>query len=296
MSEHHSGFLIKAAGIMFIGMMLIPLGDTAGKLLTSTKGIAPEFVAWSRFLIGAVLIFCLMGGKGFEFSLLKQWRIWFRACFIVICITSILTALKTEPISNVFAAVFIGPILSYFLSVWLLGERISLARTILLFLSFCGVLAVIKPSVNMSPGMAYALLAGVSYGGFLLASKWVAGFANAKSLLMSQLIVGAIVMMPWGVSEMPPITMSIGGLVLLSALASALGNLFLILANQMVDASRLAPLIYVQLLSATGLGILVFKEYPDLLGLIGLLLLLSSGLGSFFLGAGMQQKNKAGRF
>ncbi len=292
MSYPDTGFLIKAAGIMFIGMLLIPLGDTAGKLLTSMEGVAPVFVAWSRFAFGAVLIFFLMGAKGFDFSILTQWRIWFRAAFIVVCITSILTALITEPISNVFAAVFIGPILSYFLSVWLLGERISWGRTILLFISFCGVLAVIKPSLNMSPGMAYALLAGFSYGGFLLTSKWVAGFANAKSLLMSQLIVGAIVLMPWGVSEIPPLTMSIGGLVVLSALASALGNLFLILANQMVDASRLAPLIYVQLLSATGLGILVFHEYPDLLGFIGLLLLLSSGFGSFFLGAGKQKSKK----
>ena len=290
MSEQHSGFLIKAAGIMFIGMMLIPLGDTAGKLLTSTKGVAPEFVAWSRFLIGAVLIFCLMGGKGFDFSILKQWRIWFRASFIVISITCILTALKTEPISNVFAAVFIGPILSYFFSAWFLGERITLARTVLLFISFCGVLAVIKPSVNMSPGMAYALLAGFSYGAFLVASKWVANLANAKSLLLSQLIVGAIVLLPWGVSETPSLTMNIGWLVLLSALASALGNLFLILANQMVDASRLAPLIYAQLLSATGLGIVVFQEYPDLLGLVGLLLLLCSGFGSFFLPTNKRQK------
>ncbi len=292
MSERHSGFLVKAAAIMFIGMMLIPLGDTAGKLLTSTKGVAPEFVAWSRFFIGAVLIFCLMGGKGFEFSILKQWRIWFRAIFIVICITSILTALKTEPISNVFAAIFIGPILSYFFSSWFLGERITLARTVLLFISFCGVLAVVKPSLNMSPGMVYALLAGFSYGAFLVASKWVADCANAKTLLMSQLIIGAIVLLPFGVKEIPPLTMSIGWLVVLSALASALGNLFLILANQMVDASRLAPLIYAQLLSASGLGILVFQEFPDYLDFVGLLLLLGSGFGSFFLGTDKQQKTK----
>ena len=42
--------------IMFVAMSLIPAGDSAGKILTSQLGVAPVFVAWSRFAIGALLL------------------------------------------------------------------------------------------------------------------------------------------------------------------------------------------------------------------------------------------------
>lgn len=41
------GQMTRAAVILILGMSLIPLGDSAGKLLVDQHGIAPIFVAWS---------------------------------------------------------------------------------------------------------------------------------------------------------------------------------------------------------------------------------------------------------
>ncbi len=274
--------LLKAAALMSLGMLFIPIGDTAGKLM-SAEGVAPIFVAWSRFTLGAGLVFLVMRGRAFDFSILRNWRIWLRAALITSAVSSILTALSTEPIANVFAAFFIGPILSYFLSAWLLRETITLPRTILLFIGFCGVLLVVRPGMDLSIGMCWALLAGMFYGAFLVATKWLVTLTNPRSLLFSHLFIGGILMAPWGVAAVPEMTVPVSGLVLMSAAASATGNLLHTIATRMADASRLAPLVYVQLVSATVMGVAVFGDWPDRWSLAGLALLLGSGFGAFFL-------------
>lgn len=274
--------LRKAGLIMALGMLFIPVGDTAGKLL-GQGGVAPVFIAWSRFALGALLVFIMLRGRDFEFRLLLDWRIWLRASLITGGVTCILTGLRTAPIADVFAAFFVGPILSYFLSAILLRERITIARTILLFIGFCGVLLVVKPGIDFSVGTGWALLGGMFYGCFLVATKWLVGMTNPRSLLLSHLIIGALLLLPWAVSRVPDASSEILWLILISAAASALGNLFYTIATRMADASMLAPLVYVQLVSATVMGIAVFGDWPDAISLIGLALLLSSGFGAFFL-------------
>ena len=63
-----------------------------------------------------------------------------------------------------------------------------------------------------------------------------------------------------------------------SAFGSALGNLLLATANRNAPASVIAPLIYTQLLAATILGWLAFGDWPDTLSLIGLGVILASGI------------------
>ena len=282
-TEGMSGFrspLLRAALIMSAGMCLIPLGDTAGKLLGAT-GVAPVFIAWSRFALGAMLTFAAFGGRGFEGRVFGDWRYWLRGGLIACGVTCILTALRTEPIANVFAAFFVGPILSYFLAAWLLRERITATRTALLFAGFCGVLVAVRPDAGLSEGTMWALLAGSFYGCFLVATKWLSGRAAPRSLLLSQLVIASLLLAPWGLSAVPDAGVGTWALVALSAAASAAGNLLYVIATRMADASRLAPLVYLQLVSATALGIAVFGDWPDAWSLAGLALLLASGFGGF---------------
>ncbi len=138
--------------MILLAMTLIPLGDTAGKLLMQ-QGVTPIYVAWSRFVIGAL---CLLPFSRLQLSELPHfldWRLLIRAALFIAAVSSILTAVKTESIANVFGAFFIGPILSYFIAAIFLKESITLTRSILLFIGFAGALLVIKPGFGMSTGM-----------------------------------------------------------------------------------------------------------------------------------------------
>ncbi len=276
--------MFRALPLMLLAMCFVPMGDTAGKLLGGDHGVSPFFTAWSRFAVGAVLLapFALRTGA---LRLLGDWRIWLRSAFLVGGICSILTALRTEPIADVFGAFFVGPILSYFLSAMFLSETISPRRTLLLLVGFGGVLLVVKPGFGMTPGLGFAVLAGLCYGSYLTASRWLAGIGRPRALMMSQLIIGAVVLLPVGPALAPELSLPVAGLTLASALGSLLGNLLLITAMGMAPASRLAPFVYTQLFAATALGWLVFGALPDALSVTGLLLIVGSGLTTLTLRA-----------
>lgn len=272
----------QALPLVLLAMCLIPAGDTAGKILGEAQGVHPVFIAWSRFAIGAILLAPFVT-TAMPMRLFLDWRVWLRALLVVGGITSILTALRTEPMANVFGAFFVGPILSYFLSALLLREPITPIRTLLLLLGFMGVLLVVKPGFGMTPGLGFAVLAGTFYGGFLTASRWLAQVGRPRALMLTQLVIGALVLAPFGLMTMPPLTLPVVALSSASALGSMLGNLLLILALRLAPASRVAPFVYMQLVAATALGWIVFGDLPDLLATLGLALLIVTGLASLTL-------------
>lgn len=267
---------------MVVGAMtLIVTGDVAGRMLTSA-GFSAFFVAWARFALAAVVLVPVLGLQKEELRLLARPGIILRACLIAAAISCILTALKTEPLATVFGGFFVGPIVSFFLSVLVLKERVTFVRAALLLVSFCGVLLVVKPGIGMSPGLGFALLAGSLHGCYLVATRALAGAYRPRFLLFSQLIIGAVVLAPTAISTTPDFTMPVIGFIVISALGSAIGNLLLVMANRAAEASVIAPLIYSQIIVATVLGFLVFGEWPDAVALLGLLIIIVAGAGSIW--------------
>ncbi|MHA3913609.1 DMT family transporter [Halovulum sp. GXIMD14793] len=282
--------LFRLAGLVFAAVSFVVVGDTAGKLLTA-RGVDPFFIAWTRFALAALVLLPFSGLSFRELPDLRDWRVLVRGMFIACGICCILTALRTEPIANVFGAFFVGPIVSYILAILFLGETPSQSRSILLAVGFAGVLLVVKPGFGISVGMVFALAAGGCYGAYLVMTRTVAGVYRPRFLLISQLIVGSVLLTPLGLSvEWPDFQLPILGLIALSALGSAVsalgsavGNFLLVLANKSAEASLIAPLVYSQLLSATLAGFFVFGDWPDIYAFLGLVLIAFSGFGSLFL-------------
>lgn len=272
--------IFRLAGIVFVAVTCVVIADTAGKLLTSS-GVDPFVVSWTRFALAAIVLLPLSGLSLNEVTALKDWRVLVRAAFITCGIVCILTALKTEPIANVFGAFFIGPVVSFVLAIIFLGEKPSIIRSGLLALGFTGVMLVVKPGFDISSGMLFALAAGTCYGSYLVMTRTVAGQYRPRFLLISQLMIGTVILTPLGLTaELPTFNVNITILIVVSALGSAIGNYLLVIASKTAEASLIAPLVYSQLISATVLGVLVFGDWPDLYSMLGLILIATSGIGS----------------
>lgn len=268
----------RAVLIMFVAMSLIPLGDSAGKLLTSDHATAPVFVAWSRFAIGMLLLLPFLPHG--TLALLRDWRIWLRAATLAAGITAIQTALQTEAVATVFAAFFVGPLFSYALAVIFLREPVTRLRTALVIVGFIGVLIVVRPGAGASIGTLWAVLAGLFYGAFLTQSRGLGHLAAPLPLTFSQLVISALLLAPLGLANLPSPSAAVAGLTLVSALSSALGNLMLLFAYRLAPATHLAPLIYFQLVAAVALGWGVFGDLPDAWTWAGLAVILLAGIAS----------------
>jgi len=274
-----SPYSVRLVLTVVLAMTLIVGGDAAGTLLTGA-GFSPSFVAWTRFALAAVLLAPFCGLSRADLGRLFDWRLALRAALIVGGITCILTGLRTEPLASVFGAFFIGPVVSYFLSALLLRERITLVRTVLLLISFAGVLLVVRPGFGMTEGMGFAVLAGCFYGAYLVATRWLAPDFRPRFLLFSQLLIGAILLLPFTFADRPEVTLPLFGLIAISALGSAGGNFLLVMVNRTTPAGVVAPLIYSQLLAAVLIGFLVFGDWPDALSFLGLVIIITGGVSS----------------
>lgn len=282
--------LFRIAALVFTAVTFIVTGDTAGKLLTA-HGAAPLFVAWSRFALAALVLLPFSGLSLAELRRLADWRVLLRALVIAAAISCILTALKTEPMANVFGAFFVGPVVAFVLAVIFLGERPSLGRWALMALGFSGVVLVVKPGFGFTAGMGFALASGTLYGGFLVLTRSIARQHRPRFLLISQLLIGAALLTPAGLGAgLPEPGKGVLLLVLISALGSAAGNYMLVIANRKAEASLIAPLVYTQLISAAVLGVLVFGDWPDTLSLAGLAVIALSGFGTLLV---QRQKTRA---
>ncbi len=276
----------RVVGAVVLAMFLIVGGDAAATVLTGA-GFPQVFVAWTRFALAAVLLAPFCGLRWAELRQFADWRLFLRAGLIVGGIVCILTALKTEPLANVFAGFFVGPVVSYFLSALLLREQITPLRTVLLLISFAGVMLVVRPGFGMTAGMGLAVLAGGFHGCYLVATRWLAGGFRPRFLLLSQLVIGAIILAPFAVLPVPDFTAPVIGLITISALGSAAGNLLLVMVNRTTPAGVVAPLVYSQLLAAMVIGWAVFGQWPDGLSLLGLLIIMTAGVSSvWFAGRG----------
>ncbi|MBV0891103.1 DMT family transporter [Paracoccus sp. Z118] len=279
----HSPAPLKTLAFVVVATTAIVCGDTAGKLLTQA-GVQPLFVAWSRFALAALVLAPLLRPSRAEWRSLLDWRLILRAALIVGGISSILTALRTEPIANVFGAFFVGPMVAYLLSALLLGERITWVRTAMLVLGFAGVLLVVRPGADVGGGMIFALLAGTLYGAYLTATRWLAPVHRSSFLLVSQLVIGGVLLLPFGIVSVPAgAGAGIWALVVASSAASAFGNYLLVVVNRTTPATVSAPLIYFQLISATVIGFLVFGDWPAPVAFAGLALIFASGIGGLAL-------------
>ncbi len=278
--------LSRVVMLVVLAMVLIVSGDAAAKHL-SVGGFDPTFLAWSRFALAAVVVAPFAGLVRSDIVHVTDWRIILRGLLIVGGITCILTALRTEDMATVFGGFFVGPIVAYVLSAVLLKEQITWARSGLLAISFSGVLIVVQPGFGMTTGMGFAILAGCFHGSYLVATRWLAGGYRPRFLLLSQLVVGAVVLAPFAIGPLPDITITALILIGISAMGSAAGNLILVLVNRTTPANVIAPLIYSQLIVATVLGVLVFQDWPNGTTLLGLIIIGAAGASSvWFAGRG----------
>ena len=270
---------MRVVVLVVLAMALIVGGDAAGTVLTRA-GVPQGFVAWTRFALAAVIVLPFVGLQRGEVRQFTDLRLWLRAALIAGGIVFILTALRTEPMANVFGGFFVGPIVAYILGALLLKERVTRLRSVLLAVSFAGVLIVVRPGGEMGIGMLFALIAGTFHGSYLVATRWLAGEFRPRFLLWSQLVIGTVLLIPFAWSEVPPLGPYGLILLILSALGSAGGNLILVIVNRTTPASVVAPLIYSQLVAAMIYGLAVFGDWPDATSLLGLVVIMAAGIAS----------------
>lgn len=160
-----------------------------------------------------------------------------------------------------------------------LREQVTIERWLLVLISFAGVLLVVRPGFrDLELGHLTALGCAFAAAASTTAMRFISGSEKRTSLFvlptLYTLIANGVMLLAGFVTPSP-------GDWLLLALAGFLGGtgyLLLIAAVTKARASRVAPMQYSQIVWALVLGALFFAEFPDAVGLIGLGVVVASGL------------------
>ncbi len=272
-----------AIGCMALGMVFIPMGDGIAKHLQNVSHYTPTMLSWSRFAIGALLVLpWALATKQLPSLATSNRSFWIKQCvrglLIAATVTMIVTAVGLSPIADVFGAFFIGPGISVILAHYLLRVPAKVTDWMAVVIGFVGVLMVVQPTGDISPGIPWALASGCCYGAFLVATRWASGSGPPIAQLAAQFSIATIALMPLGLPGFFSQGLVQPGWIFASAFLSGSANLLSILALSAVGNAVLAPVVYLQVVSATLVGLIAFGTIPNQLTALGLLLIVATGI------------------
>lgn len=244
---------------------------------------AVPLLVWARYLVHFVIMLVAVApGMGREIIVTRRpWLMTFRALTLVGVTLLGQLALKTLPLAETTALVFITPLLVALLAGPLLGEQVRLRTWLATIAGFAGVLLIARPGgALVGPGVAYALGAALCYAVYQILTRKLAATEHPTRLLFYTALVGtlsmSLVLPAYWDGQLPNPTQSL--LIISLGLYGGIGHFLLIRAFREAPASTLAPLLYIQLIWATLLGWYVFQELPDLPAIVGMLVIGASGL------------------
>ena len=269
--------LVVAAVLVFAGM------DTAAKYLAVQYPV-PLILA-ARYVINTLLLVAIFAPRhGWEMIRTNNGRLVFlRACALAISSLCAGLALQLMPLAETISIIYLAPFGIVLLSGPLLKERVRFASWVATIAGFAGLLVIVRPGSGLSfAGIIFALLAAAGAVVYHMLSRSLAKTETTMAMLFHASFVGMIIycaFLPWNLHVPVP-----GGLDLVLFIAtgvmSFIGHFLFTVAYRQAPASLLAPVNYMHVAWATGLGWLVFNHIPDVLTFLGIGMVAAAGIGN----------------
>jgi len=268
-------------GILFIcaAVFLFASSDALSKYLTNFYPIV--MVLWVRYIVHILLMLVVLRPPSLTTLISTQnpkLQI-IRGLCMVNTNLMFISALHFIPLAEGTAIIYLSPLLVTSMSGPLLGERITLLQWVAVAVGFIGVLFIVRPGGNMfHPVALLALGAAISFSIYQIITRKLnhtdsSSTTNFISGLISAGITSLLLPLFW---KTP--TLSFATLMILLGVSALASHLLMTKAYLHAKPSTLAPFSYTQLLFAFLIGYVFFNQTPDLMGLVGMLIIVAGGL------------------
>jgi drug/metabolite transporter (DMT)-like permease len=276
---------VKAIGLMAITVTLFAGLDAAGKYLASVSGVPVIQIMWLRFLIQFLLILVLIPALGIMtarqlFVTKKPGLQLIRSAMMAATTGFNFLALKYLRLDQTVSIVFLTPLVIALLAGPFLGEWVGWRRFVAILVGFAGILLVVRPGfADIHPAILYSFASMMAYAVFGLLTRHLVVYDPPIVTLFYSMFVGTLLPVPFVIDAWtaPPDLLA---WVLLASLGilGGTGHYLFILAHRLAPASTVSPFLYLQAVTMTGLGYLVFSDVPDLWTIAGLSVVVASGI------------------
>ena len=273
--------------LVTVGFLFAPGLDVISKWLTQAH--SPGMVALMRFAAQLVLLLPLVTAFG-QWSRPRAGHA-LGGALLGMALVAFNSALQVMPVANAVAIFFVEPFLLTLLSALVLRERIGWRRIGAVAVGLIGALIIIRPNwAEYGPAAAWPLATATCFACYMLVTRVMSLSGRLFALqfwtsLFAALWIGGLI--AWGDGAGVATLAASLPRGIEFALAAGLG-LIGIAAHQMLaqglartEASLVAPMQYLEIVSATALGWLVFGNFPDGPTWAGTAVIIGAGLYVF---------------
>jgi drug/metabolite transporter (DMT)-like permease len=209
-----------------------------------------------------------------------------RALFEAVAVTAFILALAKVPLADISAIYQTAPLLVLAGASLYWGEHVGPLRWALIALGMAGALVVAQPgSAGSSPFALLGFITAIASAIRDLLSRRVPdetpGLVITLTVILTVLAVSTVNMLVFET------WVPLNGNLILYALGSGffvmLGHLFVFLSFRFASARAVAPFYYAITLCAMIFGAAFFNEWPNKLAILGIMMIISCGLGVLLL-------------
>lgn len=278
---------------LMLGFIIVgPLIDVFAKL--ATQSIPVGQIALVRFAVQTALLFplVLILGRWTMPDRSDTWLYMLRGFLILASTAFIVGAVKFMPVADAIAIVFVEPLFLTLLGKFVLNEEIGWRRMVASIIGFFGCMMVVQPSFAAFGWVALLPLGtAVCFGFYLLLTRSMTQRIDPLVLQANTGLAAFLIALPviWlfdgtGNAVLDPV-MPQGRFIwflLAVGLAATVSHIFLSFAIRITPTAVIAPMQYLEIVTAAILGYVIFGDLLNGLALLGANIIVASGLYVFW--------------
>ena len=282
--------------LLMLGFCAVaPLLDVAAKLAAPTIPVSQ--ITTTRFLVQGVIMFavCLWLRHPLAIERNVLGLLALRGLCLILATYCFVAAIAVMPIADALAIVFVEPFILLVMGKWLFNEQVGRRRISASVVGFAGVLLVIQPSFSVFGLVAlFPLGTALAFAFYMLVTRRLSRQMAPVPMQLHTATLATAMCLPlllWGhLSDHPTVHQLLSpvmpeGIAWLWLLGvgvfASLSHMLITYALRFAPSATLAPLHYLEMVSAVSFGYLVFGDLPNLLTLTGVVVIVGSGLYIF---------------
>lgn len=280
--------ILTGIALMLGFCVTAPLIDVASKL--AAVSIPVGQVTTARFIVQAALMLplCLWLGYGLRTGPGTRGQLALRALFLILSTYCFVAAIAVMPIADALAIAFVEPFILLILGRLLFGDAVGPRRIGASIVGFCGALLVIQPSlVTFGLVALYPLGTAVFFALYMLVTRSLSARMHPVPMQYHTASIATLMCLPImllaegsGIGPLDPVwPQGLAWLWLAGVGAASAGaHMLMTYALRYAPSATLAPLHYLEIVSAAALGYLIFSDFPNALTWTGIGIIVGSGL------------------
>lgn len=272
-----AGVITAILAALFMGTMGV---------FSRKTGLAAEVITFFRLLLGAGFLTILLLVTG-RLGLLKRWPTWpviINGIMLSGFIIFYVQAMFLTTMANAIMVLYLAPLAASVYAHFFLGERLNRVSALLICTALFGFATMMEFKIDFSSGenhllgLGFAVLGLFCYAGFILINRIIHNDIHVYTRTFYQLLIGALVMVPFFITDFPEITRPqwiwVAGA---GFFPGFLGILCAVIALRRLPAATFGTLAYFEPIFVVILGWAIFGEHLSPLQIVGCLIIIISG-------------------